>query len=355
MDIKDIDKNFAAVEKEDENVEWYDVLSSQGDLYGCFDKERYLRFDTDFARTINERLEWLAVCTAGIRYRFSTDSPFIKLYAELTYDSIYPNMPLTGASGFDLYTDLENDSIFSFSYRPDNNSAPVKGEALVHELPFYVADKLMNYTLNFPLYNGVKYVKIGIKKGCTLFAGNSYEPGKKIVYYGSSITQGGCASRPGMCYQNIIARRNNIDYLNLGFSGNGRGEIPVAEYIANLDMSMYVSDYDFNAPTKEHLVKTLLPFTEVIRDKHPDIPIIMLSHPSIYDHPFRTWRHGVVEDAYNEFVKRGDKNIYFISGETLFDGKNNTDCTIDGVHPSDLGFFRMAEKIYDVMKGIKQC
>ncbi len=172
-----------------------------------------------------------------------------------------------------------------------------------------------------------------------------YRNEKPVVYYGSSITQGGCACRPGNAYQAMIGRKYNLDHINLGFSGSAKGEPEMAEHIASLEMEAFVCDYDHNAPSLEHLQNTLPEFYRIIREKHPDLPVIFVTKPDILLRP--DWckeRRDYIFSVYEEAKAKGE-NVYFIPGEELFAGENWDDCTVDRCHPNDLGFFRMAQRI----------
>ena len=134
-------------------------------------------------------------------------------------------------------------------------------------------------TINFPLYNGIESLYIGIDEHSTLEKAAPYKMEKPIVFYGSSVTQGACASRPGTCYPSLLSRWLDADFINLGFSGNDKGEPALAHYIASLEMSAFVYGYGYNARTIEHYKNTYYPFYEIIRKKNPELPIIMMSSP----------------------------------------------------------------------------
>jgi lysophospholipase L1-like esterase len=167
-----------------------------------------------------------------------------------------------------------------------------------------------------------------------------------VVYYGSSITQGGCASRPGNAYQAIISRETNVDHVNLGFSGSAKGEPAMAEYIKNLPMSVFVMDYDHNCNNAEHLRETHHTFYRIIREANPDLPIVIVGSSAILlkEKEFAARREVVIE-SYRQALAEGDKNVYFIDGRELFAGDCWDACTVDGTHPNDFGFFRMAMRI----------
>ena len=201
------------------------------------------------------------------------------------------------------------------------------------------------------MYSDVKELYIGLQKDAVLKEAKPYKNTKPIVYYGSSVTQGGCASRPGMSYQAIISREFDYDYINLGFSGNGRAEDEIAEYISNLDMSVFVYDYDYNAPTPEYLEETHEKMFKTIREKQPDLPIIMMSRPKFFLNDRERKRRSIIETTYKNAISAGDKNVYFIDGEALTELCKD-EGTVDGTHPTDFGFVSMANAVSKVLANI---
>ena len=178
-----------------------------------------------------------------------------------------------------------------------------------------------------------------------------YRYPKPVVFYGSSITAGGAASRAGNSYVALLSRWLDTDYINYGFPGNARGELPVAEYIKNIDMSVFVFDYDHNAPTPEHLRRTHKPFFDVIRKHKPDLPIILMTRPcGDADIEDMEERRRVVLDTYESAVAAGDKNVYFVDGKEMLGKEERHACTIDLIHPTDLGFMRMAKYVLPTLK-----
>ena len=143
----------------------------------------------------------------------------------------------------------------------------------------------------------------------------------------------------------FIARKYNLDYINLGFSGNGRAELPIVNYMATLPMLAFVSDYDHNAPNAEYLRETHFRMYEIIREAHPDIPYIMVSRPDCLNSTSAYDRKTVIIDSFREARERGDKNVYFVDGEGMFRGPYEDSCTVDGCHPNDLGMMKMADAI----------
>ena len=173
---------------------------------------------------------------------------------------------------------------------------------------------------------------------------------KPIVFYGSSITQGGCVSKAGSAYPTILCRRLDAVQINLGFSGNGKGEENIARHIASLPMSMFVMDYDHNAPTPEHLEKTHEPFFRIIREMQPELPIVSLSRPSFDMNPDENAvRREIIRNTYEHAVAAGDQHVVFVDGE-LFYGQTDRDmCAVDGTHPNDLGSWRIAEALEPIL------
>lgn len=194
-------------------------------------------------------------------------------------------------------------------------------------------------------------VEISFPDNATVEEPTPYKYGP-AVFYGSSITENALSSTNANSYNALLSRWLDMDYYNLGFSGNAIGTPEIADYINSIpDMKLFVYDYDWNAPTPEHLLATHQPFFKKIREKHPDMPIIILSRPN-YDYYVADSqkRLEIIRKTYENAVKDGDKNVYFVSGKEYFGDKDRTLCLVDTIHPNDLGFYRMAEKIYPVMK-----
>jgi hypothetical protein len=212
---------------------------------------------------------------------------------------------------------------------------------------------MREYLINFPLYSDVTNLYIGLHRGFRIEEGRPYANDKPVVFYGSSITQGASASRPGNCYQNFISRNLNMDYTNLGFSGNGRAEPAIADYMAGLDMRAFVCDYDHNAPDAEYLCATHGRLYETIRRRQPDLPYVIISKPDFDSDPAENRkRREIIYSTYRGAVENGDSRVYFIDGERLFGTCDRGACTVDGCHPNDLGFYRMAEVIGSVLARI---
>ncbi len=229
--------------------------------------------------------------------------------------------------------------VTSYDYNKSTATASLKREAALEDI-----------TIWLPTSEVIKNVTVEIEDDAVIESPTPYKY-SSIVYYGSSITEGVNLSSAINSYSGIISERLSADYYNLGFPSNAKGEGELAEYIAEIpDMCVFVYDYDHNAPTLEHLEKTHEPFFKIIRDKHPALPVIMLTRPNIENSPDYKERREIVKRTFDRAVARGDENVWFIDGETLLGESERYLCTLDRTHPNDLGNYRMAEKITPVIK-----
>lgn len=359
MDITQIDENFKLPSLENEaDIEWLNAKEEPFDLRGVFyskKEEKYVRLPLDVAKATSAGVDYLATCTAGGRVRFITNSPYVAIKCVVPRVLPMNHMPLGGSHGFTIY---ENGNYVAPLFPNMTELVETKGEKYAFQsichLPVHLLQDMCIY---FPLYNGVYELYIGVKKGSTVQTPTPYPLAKPVVFYGSSITQGGCASRAGNDYVSILSRTFRFDYINLGFSGSAKGEQPIADYIASLHPSVFVLDYDHNAPSLEHLRSTHYNMYETFRRENPTAPVIMMSKPDFDSNPESCLkRRAVIFESYLQAKKNKDKNVFFIDGETLF-GKDGRDCcTVDRCHPNDLGFYRMAQTIAPVLKkALKQC
>lgn len=343
MGIEKIDKNFKIDSQlSDADIVWYNAKDDIFDIYGLYQPHMaggFCRLPDDVVKNCNEGVGHLQKNTAGARLRFKTDSEYICLKVKYNLHMM-PHMPLTGSAGFDLYSQRDGKHTFlkGFTPRPTDTNGFERKVDTPHGL--------CDYIINFPLYMNVDELYIGFKEGSTVQSGEKYTIDKPVVYYGSSITQGGCASRPGTAYQAFISRRFDADFINLGFSGSGKGDSALAEYIAGLEMSAFVYDYDHNAPSAEHYKATHEPFFKIIRKAQPNLPIIFVTAPF----PCRPTYTEIARTTYNNAVAAGDKNVTFIDGADFFVGELKTNCTVDGLHPTDLGFYQMSRLIGDALE-----
>ena len=344
--ISSIDKNFKVETKLTESdIRFYDVKSEPFKIYCIFfENGRFRRMPENVTKSISAGVWSLHSRTAGGRVRFKTDSEYVAISVKMPEIGKMPHFALTGSAGFDLYTGSEKPRYF-MSFPPPFEIHDGY-ESVIH----FGSSEMREITINFPLYSSVESLYIGLCESARVLEPAPYKIEKPIVYYGSSITQGGCASRPGSAYQGFISRRFNADFVNLGFSGNAKGEIGMAEYIRDLEMSLFVYDYDHNAPDIEHLERTHERMFKIIREKHPDLPVVMMSRPRSYTEEEKQ-RVDVVRKTYQNALDSGDKNVYFIVGTDLVKDTQN-EWSVDSVHPTDLGFACMAKVLGDLIEKI---
>ena len=350
IDVLKIDKNMTIQSVDENGLIWLSPNQSPFKLIGFnwFEQDKvYRRFPLNPAPVLPEGVESLSNYTAGGQIKFRTDSKRIAIKVKLPSRSMMDHMPNTGSSGFDLYIgDSKHQTLAGVA------RFGVDDEEYTHDFVDLDDSVMRDFTLNFPLYNGVKELSIGLEENASLAAPTPFDDDRPIIVYGTSIAHGGCASRPGMCYTNILSRKLNRPFINLAFSGSGRGEAEVAEHIASIDNpAMFVLDYEANCGTVENLAATLPEFIRILREKHPTTPMLVVSKVAYAREVFMQDQKKYREDCKKveiENVKRcqeaGDKNIYFIDGE-FFQGEDFSECTVDGVHPTDLGFYRMAENL----------
>lgn len=347
--ITEIDKNLKVeTEIEREGLVFYDIDQEPFQIYGVFKENgAYRRMPEKVAETVSEGVQTLHANAAGGRVRFITDSPYVAVKVEMGTWKM-PHFALTGSAGFDIFAEFNGEHRYAGTLVPP---FAFRGEyEAVKDFEFDdCSEKII--TLNMPLYSTVKTLYIGLKEGSVLKPAPGYSNEKPVVFYGSSITQGGCASKPGSCYQNILSRRFNMDYINLGFSGGAKAEDAMIDYIKGLDMSIFVLDYDHNAPDLEHLQATHSKMFEAVREAHPDLPILILPRPRYYLYGDDQARHDIIYGTYLAAKERGDENVYFISGKKLMEMVGDIG-TVDGTHPTDSGFFSMAKAIGEVFEEI---
>jgi len=344
MDISKVDKNFAVETRIDrEGLRFFDAESAPFKIYGVYrDGEKFRRLPEAVAEATSDGVHRLHAHTAGGRVRFVTDSPFIAVSAYMGQVSKMPHFAFTGSIGFDLYSGKRYINTF---VPPVDVQEHFEG---IREME----PGMREYTINFPLYSEVKKLYIGLQDGCRLEAAPEYAISTPVVYYGSSITQGGCASRPGCSYQSMITRALDCDHINLGFSGNAKGEAAIAEYIAGLKMSAFVYDYDHNAPTPEHLEATHEKMFKVIRAAQPELPVLMLTRPKYYLAETEKQRLAIVRRTYENALAAGDQNVYFIPGTELLMDFVREEALVDNCHPADGGFISMAHVVGQKLKEI---
>jgi hypothetical protein len=275
--------------------------------------------------------------SAGITLRFISNSSQIKIKWDLLNDTRMNHM----AEGIDLYTRINGEWKYVNTGKPTGK----RNEAiLVSTMP----QENREFKVWLPLYDGITNIEIGIDSLASIEK-PAFSTKLPIVFYGTSITQGGCASRPGMAYPSIISRKMDVDCINLGFSGNGKMEEAVVDVIGGIKASFYVIDCLPNmsvAEVKER-VSTL---AQSLRSRNTNTPIVFVENIEyskiFYEEATRKLiqdKNEALKTEFEKLKKAGMKNLYFISAKNAIGADN--EATVDGVHLTDLGFMRMADHL----------
>jgi hypothetical protein len=289
-------------------------------------------------------LDHLGRRCVGARVAFKTNSPLFTVKVVLKTLVVDIGMSIYASQSAQIMLgERENARHLGVVNPPNYNTK-------TFQKTFNKSSELEQITIYFPRNEQIETIEITVEDGATVTEPTPYKYPKPVVFYGSSITEGGCSCNSTNAYNAILSRWLDFDDYNLGFSGNAKGELVMADYINTIDMGAFVYDYDHNAPTVEHLANTHKPFFDRIREAHPNIPILMMTRPAeVYNDDMKA-RRDVVKATYNAAVAAGDKKVYFIDGEIFYGEKDRNLCSFDDCHPNDLGFFRMANTIRPVLQ-----
>ena len=349
-----LDPAMAAGPAAAKNLVWHDITQWGVEGRAWPDEPRQHWFDRLPAaaqKTVTPKIWDLSLDSTGILVRFRTDATAISVKYHLRRDHLaLTHMAATGVSGADLYArDPAGKWRWVAVAKPEKQQVNV-------ELVKGLTPGGREYAIYLPLYNGVDSFAIGVAPGAA-FEGLAPR-GKPIVFYGTSITQGGCASRPGMVHTAILGRRLDMPVVNLGFSGNGHMDEAVGACMARMDASVFVIDCLPNMFGPEVTAKCI-PLVMQLRAARPDIPIVLAEdrrYPpgwiiaSMAKH--NDDNHAALRAAFAELQKRGVKAIYYIPGDHLYG--DDGDGSVDGSHASDLGFVRQSDGMEPVLRAALQ-
>lgn len=303
----------------------------------------YHRIDSSVFEMLPKRVAGLATNSAGIQIGFQTDSRAIRVRWVLhDYVRLYNMTPLA-INGLDLYGWNGEKWQYVSSARPAKDSNDI---IVISNLD----GRMRHYRLFLPLYSSVKSLEIGVNPQATISKSDKkLLPSRKVVVYGTSITQGASASRPGMAWTSIISREMNIEMFNLGFSGSAKMEPALADVLASMDAEMYILDCVPNM-TAEMIRERAIPFVQRLRKFKPNIPILMIesiirehSHWNQVIGKQMTAQNLAFREVYDQLIKDGFKDIHYIDAKDLMG--NDHEATIDGTHLTDLGFMRFSEVV----------
>lgn len=349
-DVSKLDPAMGVNKQAEDNLEWHDVTKwgVEGRILPDQERKRWFdRLPASAEGKVTEKVWNLSRDSAGMMVRFKTDATAISVHYKLSKATIgMPHMPATGVSGVDLYArDANGQWKWVMVTKPSTQE--VKAEIIKELAPGY-----REYAAYLPLYNGVESLSIGVAKG-SQFKGLAPRE-KPIVFYGTSITHGACASRPGMVHTGILGRRFDKPVVNLGFSGNGRMDKEVGDYLVQLDAAVYVIDCLPNMQPAQVTEKTI-PLVKQLRAAKPATPIILVEDrrftnnwitPTKYQ--FHTDNHAALKAAYETLQEEGVKNLLYIPGDSLYG--DDTEGATDASHASDLGFMRQADIFEPVLR-----
>lgn len=326
-----------------ENLKFLKVTDAPFRIFGAMhDGEGFTRIPKEFVDGASESIRRRFRNTAGARLRFNTNSPnfsiIVKLAAKTEWSFFYP----MAMSTFDVYagkrhvssvTCDEEKTTYQFD-KPTRNG----GRATV--------------TMDFPLAEDVVDVYIGLEDGSEIWEAEGYSIERPVVFYGSSVTQGLSASRPGMTYAAQLSREFDFDHINLGFFDGVDETDTMANYIAGLDMTAFVYDTDVTA-SPEKLEKIHESTFLKIREKQPDTPVVFVTAPYLAITDDVKARYEIVKRTYENAVARGDENVYFVSALDYFpEDLRLSDLTTDGEHFNDIAYFFMKEAIKPILAKI---
>lgn len=326
-------------------LRWTDIRDLGVEGQGWQDtKATYDRLPARAEDKVRAAVWGLSRSSAGMHVRFITDATNIHARWAVTSSNLaMPHMAATGVSGLDLYVKTEKGEWRWLAVgKPDKqtNSAP-----LVVNLP----PGRREYLLYLPLYNGIRFVEVGVPEGAAIAKAGAWGAGtrKPVLFYGTSILQGACASRPGMVHSAILGRRFQFPHINLGFSGNGKMEPELADLLAELDPSVYVLDCLPNLNAAE-VTARVEPFVKKLRAAHPRTPIVLVEDRTYADsflvaskRKGNEANRAALKAAYDRLRKSGVNDLHYLKGADLLG--DDGEATVDSSHPNDLGFMRQAE------------
>lgn len=329
-----------------QDLTWYDPVATptiypEGQGWPGDTSHFYSRLPVKAGASVRKDVYELSQNNAGLILNFSTNATEITIQYGLKESLQFPHMPATGVSGIDLYA-IDN----------KRNWHRVTGKYRFSDTIQFTYSTIraasdQTFKLYLPLYNSVSWLRIGIGKGFSYSPVNTTHA-RPILVYGTSIAQGACASRPGMAWTAILGRSLQLPVINLGFSGNGRLEPEVLDYINEIDARIFVLDCLPNIADRSYdeLKELLTAAVQQIRKQHPATPIMLTEHLGFGDESTNMARAATVEkankalqDAYRLMLKNGVKGIYTLSKNEL---ALNEDSFVDNIHPNDAGMLQYA-------------
>ncbi len=318
-------------------------------LINFYKNGSFMRLPEEMMEKMPQLRQFGSRSTGGrVCFRTNTKNLYLKLVSQTFIRDSFATQ--VASSGLDVYAGDRTEGVFVGSVFPTGFRGT---DPKVSEKTFSLNGEMIDITLYMPKNEILDHIEIGIDDDAKIEAPTPYENEKPVIFYGSSITEGGCAGRVGNAYNAALSRQLNMDYINFGFSGSAKGEPEMAEFIAGIPMSIFVMDYDYNAPDVEYLAETHEPFFKIIREKNPNLPIIMLSNPNYrIKREDSEKRLAVIRATYEAACANGDQNVYFVSSENFYAESDPFACTVDGIHPNDCGFYFMTKEVRKTLEPV---
>ena len=321
-------------------VTWHSAAEAPFALYGKIaEAPGYQRIPPDSRLDANQRA--MGACSSGLQVRFRTDSSSVQVRAKLTGSGAMYHIPATGQSGMDLYAGAPGEEIYCGTTILNPSNAEYEVEIYRREEPV-----MEDFVLYLPLYNSVIFLEIGLDDDASVEEAAPM-PSGAIVFFGTSITQGGCASRPGMCHTNILSRALGCVVYNFGYSGGGTMEPAQLEYLVKApDPLLFIIECENNCAFSV-IESRMKDFVAGIRAAHPGVPVLIIS--ALPGHTVNPDSAGLQEQIASEC---GD-GVYYLDGRTLLPGDPG-EYTVDGLHLTTLGFQAYADAVLPVIGNILQ-
>ena len=307
----------------------------------------YMRLPDSLTTNVNGGVRAMRDNTSGMLFRFRTDSDFLMLrHTPLHGWHAMPHMTEVGTSGWDVYRldKVSGKWRFVASNHGARDDAAHPG-ARLRRIDWKPGDECI---INLPLYNGVKEFALGVAPGSRIEAPSPWASGvtKPVVFYGTSITHGGCCTRPGLGFVNIVGRELQVPVYGLGFSGSGVMEYELSDVISRIDASCYVLDCLWNMCLKEKdnprrsVEGNYEKFIRNLRAKRPGVPIVMAEHCHVFGNK-KDDRDLFIRKLYEKLVAEGWKDLVYLPNDEMY--ADDYEGTVDGCHPNDLGMMSMAK------------
>ncbi len=359
--LEKLDKNYADQTVGGDNFDEYVIPCEPFTIYGAtyYENEGFHKMPLDYVKTLNYGRYWGSRVTTGVRITFSTDANKIKI--KTRYFDLVKSVKssILGNHGFFICEVMpDGEERYARSFMPPYYTKDGKNydESDTHIFEGLLRGGMRNYVMYLPTYSGVSELTIMFNEGAKVEKFEPYNKLKPILFYGNSITEGASATRPDTNFACIICKKTKTDIINYSISGGAKGQPEDVEFLKGVDCSVFVCDYDANAPDANHLRETHLPLYKAFRETHPETPIIFLTMSSYFRDTYwkdggRAKRDEAIFETYKYAIENGDKNVYLIKGKEMVPREIREMAFLD-VHPNDIGHYFIANRVLQTLKPI---